>query len=514
MRKRIIPTIVLTSVLSLLLIACTASIVGPPRMTGSGSRLLLSAITNAFTSVTLPPAEPDLFPAGSRVAGVDVGGRTYHDAATLVEQVLDAWRQPLPLLADVRVPDPNAPLLDLGALSVDYDVEALIDEAAQQARSGQKVDVQWQPNIDLDQLRDAVAALATPHRRPSDSQPPAYQMTISEDDPPNVTFRSSMHHALDVAATASLLSEILRDPSKPFTRTAVLRVEQARGTIGDLEAALRQQLQGWDGVAAIAVHDLQTGEWVSINADTVFSGASVMKVPIMVYAYTRLGTLDVQQRAWIEHMIIDSSNQTANDLLAAAAGGQDTEAAVRGAHGMSAMLRDLGLEYTYQLVPYGAPANVTQRILSSHQAYIKNGAEPLTKADRFMRTTPREMVQLFTMLVQCSQGTGPLLEYADGAIAQDECIEMLGWLGRPHDQRRMVAGVPNGVKVAHKGGWLLDMQSDVGVVYSPNRTYVAAIYLWRDGWVSDGDATPSPYLGALSHTIYTFYNPEPIEATR
>ncbi len=74
----------------------------------------------------------------------------------------------------------------------------------------------------------------------------------------------------------------------------------------------------------------------------------------------------------------------------------------------------------------------------------------------------------------------------------------------------MVAGLPTGTKIAHKGGWIDDMQSDVGIVDSPGGRYVAAIYIWRDGYVTNAYATPSPYLGDFSHTIYTFFNPTPL----
>ena len=92
-------------------------------------------------------------------------------------------------------------------------------------------------------------------------------------------------------------------------------------------------------------------------------------------------------------------------------------------------------------------------------------------------------------------------------LNQALCQEMIAWLQQPHDQERMVAGLPAGTLVAHKGGWIDDMQSDVGIVDSPGGRYVAAIYIWRDGYVTDAFAHPSPYLGDFSHTIYTFFNP-------
>ncbi|NJO84295.1 MAG: hypothetical protein HC828_16950 [Blastochloris sp.] len=50
------------------------------------------------------------------------------------------------------------------------------------------------------------------------------------------------------------------------------------------------------------------------------------------------------------------------------------------------------------------------------------------------------------------------------------------------------------------------MQSDVGIVRSPGGDYLIAIYLWRD--VDElPDAWATPYIAALSHLVYTAYNP-------
>jgi beta-lactamase class A len=503
MRKWIRPTCLLTTLLTLVLIIGAGSLIGQPQAASLHSQSFVSTVTKAITALPLQLAPFHRFPAGSRVAGVDVGERTPAEATALVQQTLAAWNEPLPLVEDARVPDPQAPLLDLEVLGVVPDVPTLIDQAVAQARNGEPVDVAWQPDVDTGQLRDTVAAIVSQAQ-----QTVAHTLTNDGGTPPNVTFHAQPYQALDVDATTTLLGEVLRDPNRPFTRTAVMRTAQSHGTLAQLEAALRQQIQTWDGVAAVTVHDLETDEWLGINDGSVFAGASVMKVPIMVYAYAKLGHLDAQQQAWLEAMIMHSSNSTANNLLAAGAGGQGTEAALRGAQEMTEMLHELSLQHTYHLVPYESADWLEQRGLLPQVRPDYEGPEPYTEAGRFIRTTPREMAQFFTMLAQCAQGEGPLLHYRDGAITRDACVEMMNWLGRPHDTERMMAGIPDDVKVAHKGGWLTDMQADVGIVFSPNRTYVAAIYLWRDGLVSDSNASPSPYLGALSHTIYSFYNPE------
>ncbi len=115
------------------------------------------------------------------------------------------------------------------------------------------------------------------------------------------------------------------------------------------------------------------------------------------------------------------------------------------------------------------------------------------------------MGQLFVMLAECAEGRGLLIQKYGDTLDATLCNEMIEWLAQPRELQWMVAGIEPGIKVAHKSGWIDDMQSDTGIVYSPNRRYVAAIYVWREHQV---DKKPSPYLADVAHTIYSFFNPE------
>ncbi|NJO04708.1 MAG: hypothetical protein HC876_03780 [Chloroflexaceae bacterium] len=110
----------------------------------------------------------------------------------------------------------------------------------------------------------------------------------------------------------------------------------------------------WDGIVGVYVYDLATGETISYNADTVFSGASVMKVPILLQAYANLPELTEKQRFWARTMILESDNLNANALLAASVGGAGTEDALVAVQQMTASLQQLGLQHTYQNLPYEA----------------------------------------------------------------------------------------------------------------------------------------------------------------
>ncbi len=173
---------------------------------------------------------------------------------------------------------------------------------------------------------------------------------------------------------------------------------------------------------------------------------------------------------------------------------------------MSEMLAELGFLHTYQLLPYESEERLAQQVGALQARPDQEGEPPYTTPDPYVRTTPREMGQLFVMLAECAESRGLLIQKYGDTLDATLCNEMIEWLAQPRELQWMVAGIKPGVKVAHKSGWIDDMQSDTGIVYSPNGRYVAAIYVWRENQV---DKTPSPYLANISHTIYSFFNPEP-----
>ncbi len=491
------------TLLAALLAACAAEATAPPA---------LATETPTTPVVTEAPATETpaawTFPEESRIAGVDVSGQTPAEAEQLVAAVFREWQRPIPLQAEGSIARP-VPVLKPSLVRRDASPAQLVAEAERLARDNQVVNIEWEPEVDAAKLRAELEAVAPSFQQQGMSD----ILTDTESLTATFTFRAQPGIALDLDATSELLTPLLLEPAKEITDTVVLTHTLPERSLAELRAVLEEHLTYWkNGIGAIYVHDLETGETLGINENTVFSGASVMKVPIMIYVYSKLGKLNEQQRDWMENVIINSDNLDANALLAAAVGSQGTEAALEGVNEMSIMLEGLGLKHTYQLIPYESAEWLIQQSKFPKGGPAREGEPPYTAADPYLRTTPREMGELFVMLAECADGRGPLLEKYGDTISQTLCDEMMGWLERPHDQERMVAGIPEGVKVAHKGGWIDDMQSDVGIVSSPNGRYVAAIYIWRrDGYATNIHASPSPYLGDFSHTIYTFFNPEPIE---
>jgi beta-lactamase class A len=275
---------------------------------------------------------------------------------------------------------------------------------------------------------------------------------------------------------------------------------------------LAQQLEelerGWGGVLGVYVYDLAADrEVASLHQDTVFSGASVLKAVIMLHAYAELPSFSQEQDDWLHQMIVDSDNQAANSLLAASVGGTTPDDAARGALHMSAMLADLGLQHTYLRTPYIVEDDpIDFSGIDVSPGPDQEGEPPYTVADPWLRATPAEMGRLFLWIERCAQGRGPLPEHFGTTLTPARCREMIGLLEQNGDHSRLVAGVPEGVLVAHKSGWIGDTQDDVGIIRSAGGDYLLAVFAYRDADTFDADAAAAT-IAEVSSVVYRYFNP-------
>ena len=281
-----------------------------------------------------------------------------------------------------------------------------------------------------------------------------------------------------------------------------------------LQEAINEMAANWPGIVGVYVYNLDTNEVVAtLNENTVFSGASVMKVSILIHASANLSEFTDDDVRAMRRMIIDSDNLSANRMLAASVRGVGTESAYQGALSMNEMFKSLGLEHTYQNLPYEAREYLINVLNYNIQGGPKQeGQPPFTDADPMLRTTPAEMASVFVELYRCSQGTGKLVELYPDTLNAERCGEMLDLMHQNADYSRMMSGLPEDAYVSHKSGWIEDMQADVGIITTPNNQhFVMAIYLYRDIATSGGyllDEEAAPVIGGFARLIYSAYMPE------
>lgn len=225
-----------------------------------------------------------------------------------------------------------------------------------------------------------------------------------------------------------------------------------------LERQLHGLVDQFPGVAGIALRDLIGGLTLQINGEDLFPTASTIKIHVLAQLLARAerGEVDLQERiplpakltlgsgvlTYLEGpleltlldvailMIIVSDN-TATNLCIDRAGIEET----------NELLRGMGLTST-QL----------RRKMMDHIAAVREQENV---------STPVELAQMLSMLYEGKPSTW---------VAQ-KCLEILkkptlGFLDR---------GLPEGIEIANKPGWVEAARCDAGLIYLPRRPYTLAV---------------------------------------
>jgi len=469
------------------------------------------------------PAEPRL-PAGFAAAGLPLGGLTLAEAwARLEQQRIAPLRQPLPLrlAGEPLLFDASAAVLQIDAAPIHERMVELLRDWPPHPRAiylGSGLEpaaaahehVPLALAVDEAAVREELAALAGRFRQDPVSLTTTTLTTGTVladlgvdpywmDGQPVVAFVAPVPGwGLDEeAALAAITAALPRWRREPLTLT-LQEIAPPEPDMALLEAALRGQLEEIPAVVGILVHDLRTGGEVAVHARTVFSGASVIKIAILLQAYRTLdGPPGAAVARDLESMMINSDNAAANRLMAVGGEGD----APRGLQRMAEMLRLLGLPDSFLCNTYdGGP-----RWPGCPPAGRPAGAgEMETDPDEVLQTTPRDMGLLLVYLYECAAGRGPLLEELAGEVTARECQDMVALMRRNADVNRLVSGVPD-IPVAHKSGWIDDMKADAGIVFSPGGDYVVSIFIWQEGILSERES--SHWIARLSWIVYSFFNP-------
>ncbi len=455
---------------------------------------------HATAAPVLPAPDDAVFGAGTSVAGLDLGGMNVPTARAHLIALETRLQRPLEMVIDT-----NQVTLFPADIGLQLPIEELLNEALAQQAQGQSARIPVRITYDVERLRQIIQGIA------DETMIPPTLRLITATDSISRSFGYDPGQRINVEVALYQIEQQLTAPlgtrRVTLSRSPDPTLPPPRATPQQIQEQLTLMAQEWEGVLGFYLHELDTDTVVALNERTVFSGASVMKVPIMMHAHMTLKGLTSEQSGWLNAMILDSDNLSANNLLAASVGGAGTEDALLGLEAMNENLRRLGLEHTYQRMPYES-YDYLVGILGMDVLFGPEfeGEPPYTMADPVIRTTPAEMGHLFVLMDRCMRGDGDLLTMFPDTITPARCASMLDLLTKNHDLTRMVAGMPPGVRVEHKSGWVDQMQCDVGIVRSPAGDYVLALYLFHDEYYADSSIA-DPFLAHLSRMVYTAYNP-------
>jgi len=453
------------------------------------------------------------FPPGMMIAGVPVGGLTQQTAAERLLQAYtaipvelhyrDAVIQIKPLVVGFE--------LDINAMMVAADLERL-----QQPFWSGFWDFLWNRFPEPGEvplrasyseerlrifLRDEIAARY--------DQAPEAALPL----PGTTGFQAGKAGTvLNIDRAVILIDAALRSPRTRVVNLSFSEINPPRPSIANLRILLQQiiDLSEYDGLIEVYVHDLQSSDEIHfalnngqlVPADISFTAASTMKIPIMVSVMRRVNVTENEDiNALIQLMIERSENDPADRLM---------EIVIDKNLGPLEVTKDmqaLGLDNTF-LAGYfypGAPLLQRFQTPGNQRSDITAGPDP------YNQTTAAEMGMLLEDIYRCAEnGGGTFGAVFPGQITQDECRAMISHLVLNKIAVLLQAGLPEGTRIAHKHGWIIENDglmhtiADAGLVYSPGRNYVISVFMYHPVQMLFDPA--NRMAAELSQAVYNFYN--------
>lgn len=453
------------------------------------------------------------YPAGTMIGGVPVAGLNRQEAA---ERLIQVYSMPV----EMRYGDAVIQMKPSVA-GFKLDIESMLAAADQQRISQpfwngfwaylwnqlpEPIDIPLRAETSDERLRaylrDEVAARYD--REPSPAQP----------IPGSSSFQPGQSGmVLDIDRAVILINDALRNPTNRVVNLTFSRVNPTRPSFPNLQVMIQQILDvnEYGGLAEIYLQDITTGQEIYFaynNGEIIapgiaFTAASTMKIPIMISTYRRVDEpAPANITSLIESMIELSENDPADRLM------EDVIDNRLGPLGVTEDLQRMGYQNTFIAGFFypGAP------LLRDYTTPANQRDDVSANPDRYNQTTAVEAGQLLSDIYQCAtNGGGTFAAVFPGEITQSECRQMISYLSRNRIAVLIEAGVPEGVQVAHKHGWLTDPAdglihtiSDAGIVYTPGGNFILVIYLYDENQLLFDPA--NKLVAQITQSVYNYYN--------
>ena len=248
-----------------------------------------------------------------------------------------------------------------------------------------------------------------------------------------------------------------------FIFVVALVPAQAQKVNKKLQQQVQDMTAGFKGDVGIYVKDLHTGKTVSINADSIFPTASMVKVPILIGIMDKLNKGEFKYHQELTYK--DSLFYAGSDLLASLKNNEKVELSKV----IMLMLTTSDNTASLWLQSLAGTGTRINQILDSigYTATRVNSRTPGREAGRdkfgWGQTSPKEMASLFEAL-------------ANRSLMDSESSEkMLRLLGRNYWDEEALSQIPPDVFVASKNGAINASRSEAMYVYGKNARYVFCI---------------------------------------
>src|SRR6185503_5005531 len=238
-----------------------------------------------------------------------------------------------------------------------------------------------------------------------------------------------------------------------------------------------KELSGKKGTFAVAFKDLKTGKQIKINEEVVYHAASTMKTPVLIEVYKQAaeGKLSLTDSIELKNefkSIVDGSSYSLDPS-------DDSEFDLYKHIGEKRSIDSLVYQMiivssnfaTNLIIEKVGAQNVTNymRQLGANDIQVLRGVEDGKAFEKGLNntTTARDLL-LILRAIQQGKAASPSATHA-----------MLGILLDQQFNEKIPAGLPPGVRVAHKTGEITAVSHDAAIVYPPGRSPYVLVVLTR-----------------------------------
>jgi beta-lactamase class A len=253
----------------------------------------------------------------------------------------------------------------------------------------------------------------------------------------------------------------------------------AQKTDKKLQKQVQATIQNFHGTIGVYIKNLKNKEIISINADTIFPTASMVKIPILIGIMDKLnkGELDYHQ----ELNYRDSLLYAGEDILGSF---KDTQRIELGKVMMLMLTMSDNTASLWLQTLAGKGTRINEILDSLGFSYTKiNSRTPGREVNRSQfgwgQTTPKEMA---TIMEKIAKGE---------VINKERSAQMLRLLGRNYWDEHAISQIPSDVFVASKNGAVDESRSEVLFVNGRGARYIFCVCTKNNmdhSWKNDNEA--------------------------
>jgi beta-lactamase class A len=280
-----------------------------------------------------------------------------------------------------------------------------------------------------------------------------------------------------------------------FAAALLLVTAQSRDSILDkIQARIQLEPGAQVGLAYI---DLGSGDTLFLNADTSFHAASTMKVPVMIEVFRRssTGSFGMKQRLMVVNQFASIVDGSAYALDPHSDSDTTLYHRIGGRVPVDTLLRLMIIRSsnlaTNTLIALVSAEDVTRtmRSLGAQRILVLRGVEDGKAFDKGLinTTTARDLAIILRAIEEGRAGSPEATREMRQNLLADEFND------------KIPAGLPAGIRVAHKTGEITAHSHDAAIVYPPGRSPYVLVVLTRG--IQDG-AKASKLIADISSIVY------------